>query len=165
VPGTYKKVVKIIKECAERINPTGSFIHGKRFQVSQLKDTDLPLIYLLPYTITDGEDWDTHNILMGFLMQDAPDSNTTQTENIQYLMNELCAAFQYELQQKEVRLENITTEPQAGFQGTLSGFALSARLIVKDDCAPDYHIGDYEHAPWHRDTDDLNTDYVVANRS
>ena len=137
--GTYQAVVNLIRNAANAVNPDGTFIHGRLFQVSHESSTALPLIYLLPYTIQTGIDpnfQDAHNILIAFTNQGKPDSSPSETETTQSEMADLAQSFIESLiSNTNIRLENVVTEPQFGtLQGNLSGFALKARLIISQEC-------------------------------
>jgi hypothetical protein len=124
---TYLQTVNEIRAAAYAANPNGRFHHGRRVDTSQKFDGAYPLIWLYPFQITDAvEVLDTSDLLIGFWMQDAPDSSVEEREAIIGQMDTLVDLFLEKIRlNKQVSLTNVIREPQyLGHSGTLSGFGL-----------------------------------------
>lgn len=127
---SYQSTVNEIRAAAiTALNGTGRFDHGRHIDLSQKFSGDYPFIFLYPITVTpaDSPDFiDKNNLLIGFWMQDSPESSTIQREQIIAHMDVLSTAFMIVLADDSmVRVTNVRKEPQYGmYAGTLSGFAI-----------------------------------------
>ena len=76
------------------------------------------------------------NILIGFWMQDRPDTSTLEREAIIAQMDVLSDAFLSALEiNDKSRITSVRKEPQYGmYQGTVSGFAISFTYQNYDAC-------------------------------
>lgn len=129
----YQAIVDFIRDTAEAINEDGTFIHGRRIDGSIEYNEPFPQIHLYPFTstidITNGLT-ETANIVMGFWLQDAPDSSNEDREGLIASADQLCQDFIQEIvEAEEFDISGIRTEPQyQTIHGTLSGYALSFQL-------------------------------------
>jgi len=126
---SYQQTVTSFRNAAQAANPNGRFDHGRHVDLSQLYEGAYPFIYLYPFTVTPGIDpnfIDTSTIIVGFWMQDRPDTTNEEREAIIAEMDVLSTAFLDELYEfRDLRITNVSKEPQYQmYQGTLSGFAI-----------------------------------------
>lgn len=139
---SYQQTVNEIKAAAETVNPNGRFAHGRHVDLSQEFEGDYPFIYLYPMTISPGVDpnfIDTNTIMLGFWMEDKPESTNTEREAIIAAMDALSTSFIEQLEDsKGVRITSLTKEPQYQmYQGTLSGFAIRFQYQNFTPCPPE----------------------------
>lgn len=126
---SYQSTVTEIRTAAEAVNPHGRFMHGRHVDLSQDAEGCYPVIYLYPITTnraTDPEFIDSHNLTIGFWMEDKPDSSNEDRENIIAKMDQLSDEFLLVLEElRGSRISNVQKEPQYQmYQGTLSGYAI-----------------------------------------
>lgn len=126
---SYQQTINEIRTVAQQVNHNGRFDHGRHVDLSQMFAGDYPFIYLYPININkavDPEFIDTNVILLGFWMQDKPESTNAEREEIISQMDKLSDAFVNEIAElKQVKVSGVSKEPQYQmYQGTLSGFAV-----------------------------------------
>lgn len=127
---SYQTTVNAIRSAAEAVNPDGTFRHGRRVDASQGSIADVfPVIHLFPFQMpkpTNDDHISDNVMLMGFWMQDRPETSVEEREALIAEMDELCDDFLNELgSNKVVRVVGALAEPQYQmFNGTLSGIAL-----------------------------------------
>ena len=134
--GTYSIIVNAVKDAAMAVNPAGRFSHGRKVDVTQEFDGAYPLINLYPFkTPRDNDDNDSSKILIGFWMQDSPESSMDARQAIISQMDDLSDAFLEELEGSSLEVNDLIKEPQYQFyQGTLSGYAVSFTAMTKAPC-------------------------------
>ncbi len=143
--GTYSTIVDSIQLAAEAVNPTGRFSHGRKVDVSQeyngagsdsASPTGYPLINLYPFKINrDNDDNDSSKIIIGFFMQDRPDTSMDERQSIIDQMDDLSDAFLAELGSSILQVNDLSKEPQYQYySGTISGFAISFTALTKSPC-------------------------------
>ena len=127
---SYQSTVNEIRTAANAaLSGNGRFDHGRHVDISQKFDGDYPFIFLYPITVipADSPDFiDQSNIMIGFWMQDRPDTSTLDREQIIAQMDVLSDLFLQALETNEkIRITARRKEPQYQmYQGTVSGFAL-----------------------------------------
>ncbi len=135
---TYSDIVTAIEAAANEVNPDGRFLDGRKIDVSQSFDGAYPLINLYPFITQqdNGGDNDTSNILLGFWVQDTPETTPLERRALITAMDELSDAFKDALNESKVlQMNDFKKEPQYQFySGTLSGYAVSFKLITKASC-------------------------------
>lgn len=119
--------------------PTGRFDHGRHVDISQKFDGAYPFIFLYPVTVRrpDSPDFiDRSDILLGFWIQDRPDTSTLEREVIIAQMDSLSDAFLNKLYENDkIRVTGVRKEPQYQmYQSTVSGFAVQFTLENYDAC-------------------------------
>jgi hypothetical protein len=131
----------IVNTCRDAVPNNERFIHGRLIDFSQNYTGTYPLITLLPFTVTDSRStpdgiFDNSNLILGFWMQDRPDTTPEQREEIIHQMDLLSDSFINNLLESSIlKLTNIRKEPQYQmFQGTLSGYAISFNLSLVSPC-------------------------------
>ena len=131
---TYIESVALIRNIAVEINPTGTFIHGRRVDGSLAYDGFYPQILLEPFTVSvDLEKaTETANMSLGFLLKDAAENNAEKREIIIGEADVLCTAFIKALETKHVDVSNIVARPFYNiFAGVVSGYLLTFNLTSK----------------------------------
>jgi hypothetical protein len=131
----------IVTACRQAVPEGKRFIHGRLIDFSQGYTGSYPLITLLPFTVTDARStpdavFDSANIVVGFWMQDRPDTSAEEREGLIAEMDTLSDEFLDNLlESSTVKLSNIQKEPQYQmFQATLSGFAISFTIQLIQPC-------------------------------
>ena len=129
----YQSFVDYIESVAQTVNPTGTFIHGRRIDGSIEYNAAMPQIHMYPFTtnvdVSNGY-IETANMLIGFWFQDSPESSNEDREAIISQADVLCKNFIEQIvNEDEYEITGIRTEPQyQTIHGTLSGYALSFQL-------------------------------------
>ena len=79
---TYLDVVTLIRRISKVVNPTGTFVHGKRVDGAQTYSDHYPVILLEPFpdTIDKTQDIETTSLTMAFMFQDSPSSSVEEQE-------------------------------------------------------------------------------------
>lgn len=132
----------IVSACRAAVPAGCRFIHGRLIDFSQGHTGAYPLVTLLPFTVTDARStpdsvFDSANLVLGFWLQDRPDTTPEQRESLIAEMDLLSDQFIDNLidANPTVKLTNIQKEPQYQFfQGTLSGYAVSFTLQIIAPC-------------------------------
>lgn len=156
----YQTIVNTCRSAATSANPSGRFIHGRIIDASRSYDGAYPLIVLYPFTVrvADVDDqMDNSDIVIGFWMQDSPDSSPEKREDIINTMDALSDIFIQKLKDtKKIAISGIVKEPQYQFYaGTVSGFAIRFTFSAFSDCDPIQTLNDYEQQDY------SGGDYVV----
>jgi len=131
---TYLETVELIRELSIEVNPTGTFIHGRRVDGSLAYDGHFPQILLEPFTVSiDLEKaTETANMSLGFLLKDSAENNAANREIIIGEDDVLCTAFIKALELKHVDISNIVARPFYNiFAGVVSGYLLTFNLTSK----------------------------------
>ena len=137
---SYQTTVDTCRTAALTVlNGTGRFDHGRHVDIAQAFDGDYPLIFLYPITIVppDSPDFlDRWSGLIGFWMQDRPDTSNAEREAIIAQMYNLSKLFLEELESNiQIRVTGKRGEAQYQmYQGTLSGFAYQLTIQNFDAC-------------------------------
>jgi hypothetical protein len=129
---SYQSTVDVLRTAANAVN-TGRFIHGRKMDASHAYTGMYPLIFLYPFntrSAVDPDIWDTHDLLIGFFMEDKPDSSPEEREAIVSEMDDLCTAFIEALEKAEgVKITNVIREPMYQiYSGDISGYAVRFNL-------------------------------------
>jgi hypothetical protein len=137
---SYQSTVNQIRAAAtSALNGQGRFDHGRHVDISQKFDGEYPFIFLYPVTVVRPDSpgfINRGNILIGFWMQDRPDTSTLDREQIIAQMDTLSDVFitALELNDKS-RITGVRKEPQYQmYQGTVSGFAIQFTYENYDAC-------------------------------
>jgi hypothetical protein len=133
---TYQQTVTLLQNICEGINPTGSFVHGRRADASLEYAGHFPQVHLYPFTVnidTQETYFETCEILMAFWLQDSPETSLEQRRELITQADALCRNFIKQLLATQaVQISNLRTEPQyRTLSATLSGYALSFTLSSK----------------------------------
>jgi hypothetical protein len=134
--GQYQNIVTAVRNVANAINPTGRFDHGRMVDISQEFTGTYPYIYLYPFKIVQGRnDYSTtRDLIVGFWVEDRPDTSVQEREALISQMDELSDSFIVELQDV-LDVEVFEKEPQYQmFNGTLSGYAVVFTVNLPGVC-------------------------------
>jgi hypothetical protein len=125
----YQSIVNAIRDAAESVNATGTFIHGVKPMQSLEYGSPFPQIFLDPFetTVIDNKfTVENHNVMIAFLDQDAPDSSVTEQEAILAAMDALCNQFMQTFNDNVGTVTGIKKVPAYRiFSGTVTGMILS----------------------------------------
>lgn len=131
---TYLETISLIRELSIGVNPTGTFIHGRKVDGSLAYDGHFPQILLEPFTISiDLEKaTETANMSLGFLLKDAAENNAEKKEEIIGEADVLCTEFIKALEAESVDVSNVVARPFYNiFAGVVSGYLLTFNLTSK----------------------------------
>lgn len=133
----YQIIVDAIRDASEEVNPTGTFIHGRRSDGSLEYDKPFPQIHLYPFT-TLPQDQNRNlvfaDIVMAFWQQDSPETSNEKREEIIAEMDTLSTNFLNQLDLAELEIITVREEPQyRTLSATLSGYAITFRLKIFDN--------------------------------
>lgn len=135
---SYSGVVSIIKTVSESVNPTGIFVHGRKFDASLNFSEADKQIYLYP--ITADVDLNNHffeswKCIMGFYFQDAPDSTELNRQALIEQADLMTTLFLDALNEYEtISILNVRKEPSyRQMAGTYTGYILSFTLNSTTD--------------------------------
>jgi hypothetical protein len=137
---SYAQTVQEIRSAAITVLAgQGRFDHGRHVDISQKFDGQYPFIFLYPVTIAKSDSpgfIDSSTILLGFWMQDSPDTSTEAREDIISQMDTLSDQFLATMSGNDkIRITVVRKEPQfMMYQGTVSGFAISFTYQNYDAC-------------------------------
>lgn len=131
---TYLQTVDLIQSICESINPTGTFIHGRRVDGSLAYDDQMPQIHLYPFITTPdlNNGFDSSNITMGFWQQGAAELSPEESKEKIAAADVMTRAFLVALNNSSVDLSNIRMEPGYNlFTAILTGYTLTFTIISK----------------------------------
>lgn len=141
---SYKSVVNLIRGVSQAVNPTGLFVHGRKWDASlEFNEVDRQ-IYLYPMTAQadlSNHYYETYSCLMGFYFQDAPDSTNEQRESLIEQADILCRKFVTRLEPIEntvladVRMEPSYRQNAGTYTGYILRFTLSVVENICEDCS------------------------------
>ena len=133
---TYNDIVEYFKSVAVDINPTGTFIHGRRFDGSINYDEPMPQIQLYPFTDNPNvyDSNTTWNIVIGFLDQDDQGNTLEQRQAIISKMDVLSMQFLKQIS-GTVTVQNARRETAyLILASTLSGYLVSFNIQSQIEC-------------------------------
>lgn len=131
---TYLSVVALIRRIAKVVNPTGTFVHGKRVDGAMTYADHYPVILLEPFpdTIDTLTDIETTSITMGFMFQDTADSSVEQQEVLIGEADEMRREFQDLLKVEALDLSVFRATPfYRIFAGINTGYLLTFTITNK----------------------------------
>ena len=136
----YQQIINAIRDAANAVNPTGTFIHGRNSDAANRPDAPYPRIHLYPFT-QDRQPNDlerrSSSILMAFVKADTGDNDVNEREAIIAEMDALCNAFIDELIEENsdaVQFDSVRTEPQYNVLEGVSGFSLNINMVTVAGC-------------------------------
>ena len=136
----YQQIINAIRDAANAVNPTGTFIHGRNSDAANRPDAPYPRIHLYPFT-QDRQPNDlerrSSSILMAFVKADTGDNDVSEREAIIAEMDSLCNAFIDELIEENsdaVQFDSVRTEPQYNVLEGVSEFSLSINMVTVAGC-------------------------------
>lgn len=125
----------MIRDTANAVNPTGTFIHGRNSDAANAQDLPYPRIHLYPFT-QDREPNDdykrTSTLLFSFVDADSGEQDSEEREAIITAMDTLVNQFIEQLKtdyENDVESTQIRTEPQYQILEGVSGYSL--QLVIK----------------------------------
>lgn len=128
---SYLQTVADHRAAAIAVNPTGTFDHGRRVDLSQGYDKKFDIIFLYPIDVSDPDVssdnfFDNTTILLGFWAMDKPSSSMEEREALIGRMDALATAFLAQIRTNSlIQITGVTREPQYQHsQGHMSGMAV-----------------------------------------
>lgn len=137
---TFQEVLNMVRETAETVNPTGTFVNGRNSDAANASDSPYPRIHLYPFTqerdpIEDHKR--TSNLLLSFVDLDSGEQDAEERETIIANMDTLVDAFIAQLQadfENDVEFTQIRTEPQYQILEGVSGYSLQLNIKTQVGC-------------------------------
>ena len=137
---TFSQVLNMIRDTANAVNPTGTFIHGRNSDAANSSDKPYPRIHLYPFR----QDRDpiepekrTSNLLFSFVKADTGEQDEEEREAIITEMDSLVDSFIDRLIEDyshSVEFSQITTEPQYQILEGVSGYSLQLNIKTQTGC-------------------------------
>lgn len=135
---SYQGIVDLIRNISNTINPTGTFMHGRRSDGSLEYDGAFPQIHLYPVRLSFdiANDVERNEIIIMFWQQDSPESSNDEREAIISQMDILSTNFLNAIYNEEnISINNILKTPEyRQLAGTVSGYGVSFTIVGKVDC-------------------------------
>lgn len=135
---SYQGIVDLIRNISNTINPTGTFMHGRRSDGSLEYDGAFPQIHLYPVRLSFdiANDVERNEIIIMFWQQDSPESSNDEREAIISQMDILSTNFLNAIYNEvNISITNILKTPEyRQLAGTVSGYGVSFTIVGKVDC-------------------------------
>ena len=132
---TFSQVLNMVRDTANAVNPTGTFIHGRNSDAANAQDLPYPRIHLYPFTQDREPNHDykrTSTLLFSFVKADSGEQDQEEREAIISDMDALVDLFVEQLKtdyENDVEFTQIRTEPQYQILEGVSGYSL--QMIIK----------------------------------
>jgi len=137
---TFQQVLDMVRDTANAVNPTGTFIHGRNSDAANASGAPYPRIHVYPFT-QDRDPSDTFKrtsqLLFSFVEIDAGDQDLAKREVIIAAMDALCDDFIDRLvvdYTSDVEFTAIRSEPQYQILEGVSGYTLSITIKSQTGC-------------------------------
>ena len=137
---TFSQVLNMIRDTANAVNPTGTFIHGRNSDAANSSSLPYPRIHLYPFK----QDRDpiepekrTSTLLFSFVKADSGEQDEEERETIITEMDALVDSFVDQLitdYENDVEFSQITTEPQYQILEGVSGYSLQLNIKTQVSC-------------------------------
>jgi PKD repeat protein len=144
----YKGIVNIIRDAANYVNSTGTFLHGRKSDASLDFDGSAPYIFLLeprPLPQSNNSKFVINiSFPILFVTQDSPESSELEREDLKQDMSLLALRLLSKIDEsdsiEQVRFESPEPEIRQ-MAGTLTGFSFNLLLTYNtSDCAIDIDL-------------------------
>lgn len=137
---TFSEVLNMVRDTANAVNPTGTFIHGRNSDAANSSDLPYPRIHLYPFR-QDRDPIETEKrtstLLFSFVKADSGDQDQEERELIITEMDALVDAFidrMAEDYSHSVEFTQIQTEPQYQILEGVSGYSLQLNIRTQVGC-------------------------------
>ena len=137
---TFQQVLDMVRNTANAVNPTGTFIHGRNSDAANAQNLPYPRIHLYPFT-QDRAPLDTYKrtsqLLFSFVEKDEGHQDAAKREVIIAAMDVLCQDFIDRLEvdyESDVEFTAIRSEPQYQILEGVSGYSLSVTIKSQVGC-------------------------------
>jgi len=137
---TFQQVLDMVRNTANAVNPTGTFIHGRNSDAANAQNLPYPRIHLYPFT-QDRAPLDTYKrtsqLLFSFVEKDEGHQDAAKREVIIAAMDVLCQDFIDRLEvdyESDVEFTSIRSEPQYQILEGVSGYSLSVTIKSQVGC-------------------------------
>jgi len=135
---TYLEILNMVRNTANTVNPTGTFIHGRNSDAANAAELPYPRIHLYPFT-QDADPLEvekrTTPLLMSFVELDTGEQDEDEREVIIDNMDTLKDLFIDSLiDVYNVEFSSIKSEPQYQILEGVSGYSLSFTIKSQAGC-------------------------------
>ena len=137
---TFQQVLDMVRDTANAVNPTGTFIHGRNSDAANAQNLPYPRIHLYPFT-QDRAPLDTYRrtsqLLFSFVEKDEGQQDAAKREVIIAAMDVLSQDFIDRLEvdyESDVEFTAIRSEPQYQILEGVSGYSLSITIKSQVGC-------------------------------
>lgn len=137
---TFSQVLNMVRDTANDVNPTGTFIHGRNSDAANASSLPYPRIHLYPFR-QDRDPIETEKrtstLLFSFVKADTGEQDEEEREAIITDMDALVDSFIDRLIEDyshSVEFSQITTEPQYQILEGVSGYSLQMIIRTQVSC-------------------------------
>ncbi len=137
---TFQQVLDMVRDTANAVNPTGTFIHGRNSDAANAQSLPYPRIHVYPFT-QDRDPNDTYKrtsqLLFSFVEKDEGHQDAAKREVIIAAMDSLSQDFIDRLEvdyETDVEFTAIRSEPQYQILEGVSGYTLSMTIKSQVGC-------------------------------
>ena len=137
---TFQQVLDMVRDTANAVNPTGTFIHGRNSDAANAQSLPYPRIHVYPFT-QDRDPSDTFKrtsqLLFSFVEKDEGHQDAAKREVIIAAMDSLSQDFIDRLEvdyESDVEFTSIRSEPQYQILEGVSGYSLSITIKSQVGC-------------------------------
>jgi len=137
---TFQQVLDMVRDTANAVNPTGTFIHGRNSDAANAQSLPYPRIHVYPFT-QDRDPNDTYKrtsqLLFSFVEKDEGHQDAAKREVIIAAMDSLSQDFIDRLEvdyETDVEFTAIRSEPQYQILEGVSGYSLSITIKSQVGC-------------------------------
>lgn len=137
---TFSQVLNMIRDTANAVNPTGTFVHGRNSDAANAGDKPYPRIHLYPF-VQERDPLEDHkrtsNLLLSFVEADSGEQDSEERETIIANMDTLVDSFVSQLitdYEHDVEFSQIRTEPQYQILEGVSGYTLQLNIKTQVGC-------------------------------
>ena len=137
---TFQQILDMVRDTANAVNPTGTFIHGRNSDAANSSSLPYPRIHLYPFT-QERSPLDTFKrttpLLFSFVELDEGIQDESERETIIANMDVLAQSFLDRLEldyETDIEFTSIRTEPQYQILEGVSGYSLSITIKSQVGC-------------------------------
>ena len=137
---TFQQILDMVRDTANAVNPTGTFIHGRNSDAANSSSLPYPRIHLYPFP-QERSPLDTFKrttpLLFSFVELDDGTQDESERETIIANMDVLAQSFLDRLEldyETDIEFTSIRTEPQYQILEGVSGYSLSITIKSQVGC-------------------------------
>lgn len=137
---TFSQVLNMIRDTANAVNPTGTFIHGRNSDAANASNLPYPRIHLYPFKQVREPlepEKRTSNLMLAFVKADSGEQDEEERETIITEMDTLVDSFVDQLitdYKNDFEFTLINTEPLYQILEGVSGYALEINIKTQVSC-------------------------------
>jgi hypothetical protein len=137
---TFSQVLNMVRDTANAVNPTGTFVHGRNSDAANSSSLPYPRIHLYPFK-QDRDPLEpekrTSTLMFSFVKADTGTQDEEEREDIITEMDALVDSFIDQLiadYENSVEFSQIVTEPQYQILEGVSGYSLQLNIKTQVGC-------------------------------